>query len=343
MTNSSIVVFAIAFLILTQLATGNIVDATMSIKEDFTKTTITLNETVKFSVEVNFPVNITWYCNDARVQSDYASVSNYTFVPVAIGIYYIKLSVAGFTKPSGPTKVTVLEQQIITQNPTLTPTPMPYPVPTPHSTYHKGDSYTTVYSPSEIAPPNGTKLPKITIKSPTNKTLISNNNFTVTFSLALEGAYPITLRRLYYKSSWQTDNGYVDFNSLRKYSNETLTSSIPFSNVPEGKQVIAINADIMSEFGTGTESVRQPVSGVPNIPPYGNYVYVYSNYYLISGQSFVDFTVDTSPAAVLNPTSGDSTPILKVEAVGLTAVIVTVLVVGAVFFLYTKHRTSKLT
>ena len=43
--------------------------------------------------------------------------------------------------------------------------------PTPYSTYHKGDPYTTVYVPSEIAPPNGTKPP--IIKSCLSLTILS--------------------------------------------------------------------------------------------------------------------------------------------------------------------------
>jgi hypothetical protein len=335
MTKALIITCALAFLVLTQLATVNTANAAMSIEENFTKTTITLNETVQFSAKVSFPVNITWYCNDVLVQSDFAATSNYTFIPKTVGTYYVKLSVAGFTKPSGPTKVTVVEQTT-SPSPTRTATPTPYPIPTPHSTYHKGDSYTTVFSPSQISPPNGTKPLKVTIKSITNNTSVSTNNFTLTFSLALEGSFPITLQTLSYKTSWQPDNASINY-SQRKYSNETLTFDIPFFNVPEGEQSITINADTMSEFETGTENARKPVSGMPNIPPYGNYFYVYSNYYFVSGQSFVNFTVDTSPAATSNPTSGYS-QIPKIDATVWASFIFVLLTASVALLFYRRHR-----
>jgi hypothetical protein len=341
MTKALIITCALAFLVLSQLATVNTAIAAMSIEEDFTKTTITLNENVQFSVKVSFPVNITWYCNDVLVQSDFAATSNYTFIPKTVGTYYVKLSVAGFTKPSGPTKVTVVEQTT-SPSPTRTATPTPYPIPTPHSTYHKGDSYTTVFSPSQINPPNGTKPPKVTIKSITNNTSVSTNNFTLTFSLALEGSFPITLQTLTYKPSWQPDNASINYDSQRKYGNETLTFTIPFFNVPEGEQSITINADTMSEFETGTENARKPVSGMPNIPPYGNYFYVYSNYYFVSGQSFVNFTVDPSPAVTSNSTSGYSTQIPKIEAIVLALFIFVLLTVGVALFCRSHRKISNL-
>ena len=70
--------------------------------------------------------------------------------------------------------------------PSISATQITIVAPTPHSTYHKGDPYTTIYSPSEIAPPNGTKPPIITITTPINNTLIASNNLTLTFNLTLE-------------------------------------------------------------------------------------------------------------------------------------------------------------
>ena len=199
--------------------------------------------------------------------------------------------------------------------------------PTPHTTYHKGDSYTTVYSPSQITPPNRTEPPEITLISPINHTLISTNNFTVTFDLTLEGSHLITLQNLTYKTSWQSDNVPIDSDSQKKYNNETLTFSISLSNVPEGEQSIAINADTMSEFETGRESLVEPISGMPGIPPYGNYFYIYSNYYFFSGLSSVDFVINTSPTMTPSPTSGNSTPNLEVEAIWAAAVVLLVLVI----------------
>ena len=61
--------------------------------------------------------SIKWYCDDVLVKSEYAQHSNYTFTPRALGTYFIKLSVDGFTNPMGPTKVNVIAE------PTPTPTP----------------------------------------------------------------------------------------------------------------------------------------------------------------------------------------------------------------------------
>ena len=210
-----------------------------------------------------------------------------------------------------------------------------YPFPTPYTTYHKGDSYTTVYQPSQTIAPNGTE-PKIAITLPTNKTLIRTNNFTVTFSLSLEGLHPITLQELFYQTSWQSDNISIEINSQKKYTNETLNLSIPFYDVPEGQQSITVYADTMSDFQTSTESASKPVSGMAGIPPYGNYFYVYSNYYFISGQSSVNFTIDTSPTITPSPTSG-GTPLNDYQA--LMIGIIVLLSVGVIaLLLYRKHR-----
>jgi hypothetical protein len=96
------------------------VNALSSVKLDCSRTTITLNETVQFRAEVNPTASIIWYCNDTIVQSEYSSSSSYTFIPKAIGTYFIKLSVDGFTNPppSGPTRVTVVHEL----GPSITPT-----------------------------------------------------------------------------------------------------------------------------------------------------------------------------------------------------------------------------
>jgi hypothetical protein len=78
---------------------------------DYTKTTITLHETVNFTAQVSYPANITWYCDDINVQSEFSTFSCYTFIPKAVGVYFVKLSVDGFTNPPpiGAIKVTVIE------------------------------------------------------------------------------------------------------------------------------------------------------------------------------------------------------------------------------------------
>ena len=99
------------------------VNAHTSVKLDYSKTTITLNETVEFKAEATSLSNITWYLDDVAVKSEWATSSNYTFIPKALGTYFIKLSVDGFTNPPpmGPTRVTVVSES--TQSSISTPNP----------------------------------------------------------------------------------------------------------------------------------------------------------------------------------------------------------------------------
>jgi hypothetical protein len=116
LTIVTILVFAVSI-----LAPAHSVNALQSVSEGSTKTTITLNESVDFWVDVKPSSRINWYCDDVLAKSEYSLHSNYTFNPKATGTYLISLSVAGFTKPSGPTKVTVI----------AAPMPSPTPIQTP--------------------------------------------------------------------------------------------------------------------------------------------------------------------------------------------------------------------
>ena len=168
--------------------------------------------------------------------------------------------------------------------------------PTPHTTYHKGDPYTTVYFPIEIAPQNGTKPPKIEIRSITNNTILASNNLTITFDLILESPttyYPIILQGLCYKTSWQSDNITIDFGSNNKFYNKTLPFSISYTNLTDGEKSVTIYASTMYDFETGRENVSRP--NTPTSILIFKYLYIYSNYYFIEGSSSVDFTIDTSP------------------------------------------------
>jgi hypothetical protein len=92
-----------------------------SVRMDSSKTTITLSENVDFWVDVKPVSFIEWYCDDVLAKSEYGSHSNYTFIPKSKGTFYIELVVDGFTKPSGPIKVTVVKEIADTQTPTQTP------------------------------------------------------------------------------------------------------------------------------------------------------------------------------------------------------------------------------
>ena len=123
MKKSALSIVIILVVAVSLMAPVHPVNALVSVSQGSTKTTITLNETVDFWVDVNPSSSIQWYCDNVLVNSEFTSHSNYTFTPKAIGTYMIKLSVAGFTKPSGPTKVTVNAAPIISPTPTQTPQP----------------------------------------------------------------------------------------------------------------------------------------------------------------------------------------------------------------------------
>jgi len=174
--------------------------------------------------------------------------------------------------------------------------------PTPHSTYHKGDSYTTEYFPTEIVPQNGIEQPKIEITNITNNTVLSSNNLTLTFNLTLEAPtnyhsysiyHPIniTLQGICVKPSWQSDNITIDFGSNTQFANQTLPFSITFTNITDGQKTVTVYASALYEFETGRQNVKQPVS--PSGMIVGNFLNVYSNYYFMEGSSSVDFSIDT--------------------------------------------------
>ena len=227
--------------------------------------------------------------------------------------------------------------------PSISATQITNVAPTQHATYHKGDPYTTVYLPNEIAPPNGTKPPKIEITSIVNNSVITSNNLTLTFNLIIESPttyYPIILQGLCYKPSWQSDNITIDFGSNNKFYNKTLPFSISFTNMTDGAKSVTVYASIMYEFETGRENVAEPVSGVKGIPPYGNYLHIYSNYYFIESFSSVEFTIGTAPTITpnINTNSGlDYTTHILLYAIGITILLI---VAASLLVYHKKHKTQ---
>jgi hypothetical protein len=220
--------------------------------------------------------------------------------------------------------------------PSISATPITNVAPLPHSTYHKGDPYTTVYLPSEIVPPNGTTPLKIEITSITNNTVLSSNNLTLTFNLILESPttyHPITLQGVCYKPSWQSDNTTIDYGSNNKFYSNTLPFSISFTNMTDGAKSVTIYASTMYEFETASE--EKTVASGSGIFAY-NYLYVYSNYYFNEDSSSVDFTIDTSPTTPsIEIDSGlDYTTSILLYAFG----IITLLIVAAGLLVYHKKH-----
>jgi hypothetical protein len=171
------------------------------------------------------------------------------------------------------------------------------PKPTMYSSYHRGDSYQTVYSPTEISVPIGTDYPSIDAIYPQNDSVITSNS-TLNFKLTLKSPssyYPITLLNVCYKPSWSPENITVDLGkigSLKFYSNKTLPFSIPLVNIPEGKQSVTIYVTAFCEYETSTQ--YKEVHSQSSFLIF-KYLYVYSNYYFLEGSSFTEFTVENSP------------------------------------------------
>lgn len=216
--------------------------------------------------------------------------------------------------------------------------------PTPRTTYHPGDSYTTVYYQNEISPPDSTKQPIVTILTPANNTVIASNNVTLTFNLTLEAStsfYPITLGPVYYKSSWQSNNITIDVDCHSSFMSKTLQMSITAIDVPEGPQWMTVYAYAVCEYETGRENVT-----VPNTPTsilLFNFLYVYSNIYRIGGSSSVNFTIDTSPTKIpsIPPENGstvDNVTTTPLYAVGITAVVIVAVSVAELLYFKKYHK-----
>ena len=228
-------------------------------------------------------------------------------------------------------KITLLISMLIVflSVPSISATQITNVAPTPHTTYHKGDSYTTVYRPSEITPPNGTKLPKIEITSIVNNTILTLNNLTLTFNLILEAPttyHPIILQGLCYKPSWESDNITINIDSNNQFINKTLPFSISFTNITDGAKSVTIYASTMYEFETKRENVVAPISPSSGmIGIYGNLLYVYSDYYFTESSSSVDFTIDTSPTITPTPSQNsgfDNNIITFLYVIGVTALLI---------------------
>jgi hypothetical protein len=213
------------------------------------------------------------------------------------------------------------------------------PKPTVYSSYHKGDSYQTVYSPTEISVPDGTDYPSIGIIYPQNESVISSNS-TLNFMLTLKSPskyYPITLLTVCYKPSWSSENITVDLReivSLKFYSNNTLPFSISLVGIPEGKQSVTIYVTAFYEYETGTE--YKEVHSQSSFLIF-KYLYVYSNYYFLEGSSFTEFIVENSPTPD-SDTYAESKDLLVYLLIILVAVVTLAIIA---YFTIRRKSTSK--
>jgi len=212
--------------------------------------------------------------------------------------------------------------------------------PTPWETYYKGDPYTTVYYPKEIAVPNGTDYPSIEIIFPKNMAVITESNITLTFNLTLNSPtsyYPITLQTVAYKPSWSSENITVDLvDSGKIFSSKTMPFSIPIPNVPQGDQTITVFAIALYQYETGRENVTTIYGPGPYLK--GHFLYIYSNYYFIDGSSSAEFTIEITPTTTpsVNTDVGlDNKTNILLYSIVITALLI--LVVGLLVY-FKKHK-----
>jgi hypothetical protein len=212
----------------------------------------------------------------------------------------------------------------------------PIPAPTMHASYNPGDSYTTVYYPSEISPPNQT-TPQIRITSPSNNTVLTSNSTVLSFDVtlkALNDCQPLTLRAVSYRLSWQSTNTSIELGDQTPTVTKTVSFSVNLTDIPSGNNTITIYAEALSQFEVNREILQIPVS--PSGLLVGAYLNVYSNYYFTSGSSTTYFEMKTATPA---PPLPDDNSRLNIVIAALASVIV--LTVVFLLVRYTKKQGMK--
>jgi hypothetical protein len=144
----------------------------------------------------------------------------------------------------------------------------------------------------EVAPPDGTKPPAVSIFSPANDTSYPSNDFLLNFSVTIERSNNISLSlsELYYTTSWQQDRTIVDLMSFWVKNNYSYPSTfqINMTGVPEGPRWLEVYA---VATGFAYES-RHEVKGI-------YYTTYYVGYKIISSSS-VRFAVDVTAPCILS-------------------------------------------
>jgi hypothetical protein len=144
----------------------------------------------------------------------------------------------------------------------------------------------------EVAPPDGTKPPAVSIFSPANDTSYPSNDFLLNFSVTIERSNNISLSlsELYYTTSWQQDRTIVDLMSFWVKNNYSYPSTfqINMTGVPEGPRWLEVYA---VATGFAYES-RHEVKGI--------YYTTYYVGYKITSSSSVRFAVDVTAPCILS-------------------------------------------
>jgi hypothetical protein len=315
---------AISVLIVSLMTASQGADASLSVKVNHSNATITLSQTVEFTVEANELCNFTWYCDGFAVQSEWTTSSNYTFTPKSLGTYKVQLAVDGTILPGPADTVTIKVIAESVSSPTQTPSILPY------ATYHSGDTYTTIYIRNVTSPPDGAKPPIVRILSPANNSVIASTNVTLAFDLipvASTGFYPDSFLA-HYTTSWDSRN--------ISFAADSSSVSITVTEIPEGSQWIRVCATALSgENETGRAYVTNP-----NTPDgfivCGRFLHIYSDAIGVADSSSVNFTIDAS--SPFTPSGQDSQQMGFVGVILAVVLIVTVVCAGLGLLVYLNRR-----
>jgi hypothetical protein len=108
----------------------------------------------------------------------------------------------------------------------------------------------------EVAPPNGTKPPTISIFFPENNTAYDSNNISLNFNVSIPESNNVSLNliELYYRPSWRKlgINVYSHF-----YYSRSIQLSINMTSIPEGPHWLEVYAVARGEIVT-----RQDNNGI---------------------------------------------------------------------------------
>lgn len=138
----------------------------------------------------------------------------------------------------------------------------------------------------EVAPPNGTKPPTISIFSPENNTAYASNNVSLNFNVSIPESnnVSLSLTELYYRASWQQLRNISIWSPL--YYSLPIQLSINLTGIPEGPHWLEVYAVVKGEITT-----RQEITN-------GIFFTTYYVIFKINGSSVVSFTIDTTPPSI---------------------------------------------
>jgi hypothetical protein len=133
-----------------------------------------------------------------------------------------------------------------------------------------------------VPAPEGTVPPTISILSPENDTAYASNTVPLTLNVSTpESRFVVT--EIYYMASWLSSGNVFIKNQVSQ-----VRSPINLTDVPEGSRWLWVYA-VATGLGPVTRVERQGLWTV----------YYYVNY-MITGSSFVNFTVDTTAPSILS-------------------------------------------